>query len=545
MPRVSVPRTELIAELGEQLRFTAKRVLVRHLDAIDELALQVDPEGMYPEDFVVFRVTGYRPDINEPRLIPGEALRGDLSALAERLSESAGLTEADLHEPVETILSLTERWGVTRRTLERYRRLGLVARRVDLGSGRRALVFSRAGIEAFERVHADRLEKAAGFARLGDAELQAIWSRARRYRSRLGWSLNRVAQRISAQTGRSPEGVRRVLKRMDRNAADPVFPEPGPPTRQDRMLAVRAVRRGIEPITIAKRTSRRKNAISRALNDGRADLLRSLELPATDSATSTIPSGPMVESDLLVHAPIHLVELIERMRERVTPVAVAERVRGAAYRALVRSAARAIEDLPSSTVSGAVLDEIETSLRWASMLKAVLVSTQLRLAIDTLEGRLGGPLETLPPGRAGQLAKGAISSVGEAVDRFDPSRGGRLAAPAAIALQRWCSHVPDVAAPTEPGRAARRAPAGVVVPDWTRRLAPWQVWLDPDPRIAGVLGLLEEEERLLLVQRFGLLGDRPMTLDEIARSNGKQSVHLARAERRAIRHALRAFRESE
>ncbi len=533
----------MIAELGEQLRFASKKTLVRHLDRIDELATQVDPAGLYPEDFVVFRVTGYRPQVGEPRLIPGDALRGDLSALAERLSESAGLTEDDLTGEVETVASLTERWGVTRRTLERYRRLGLIARRVDLGLGRRALVFGRAGVEAFERAHAARLEKAGSFTRLDDAELARMWRRARRYRARFGWSINRVAQRLAARTGRSAEGVRRALRRMDRDAGGGVFPEPGPPTDRERMAAVRAARRGIEPALLARRAGRRKSAVVRAWHEGRADLLRSLGLPASGSVAVDVPGASPARSGLVTRGETDLAALLSAMRERRTPIAVEERARASARRALVSAAGARIAALPGASVSGAELDGIETMLRWATLLKAALVATQLRLVIDTLEARLGGPVDSLPPARAGALVLAAIAAAGEAVDRFDPSRGGRLAAPVAIALQRWCAGVPDVATPAEPGRATRRAPAGVAVADWTRSVDPWQAWLDPDPRIAGVLERLEPEARVLLDARFGLTGGVPRTLESIASDGGKRAVHLARAERRAVREALRLARE--
>lgn len=550
MPRVSAPRTEVIAELGEQLRFTSKRVLLRHLDRIDELAVQVEPDAQYPEDFVVFRVTGYRPDVDEPRLLSGEELRGDLSSLAERLSESAGLTEGDITGPVETIASLTERWGISRRTLERYRRLGLIARRVDLGLGRRALVFSRVGVERFESIHADRLERAGGFTRFEDSELDEHWRAAERYRRRLGWSINRVAQRLATRTGRSAEGIRRSLRRQDRKRAesgDALFPEPGPPTARDRLLAVRAVRRGIEPALLAKRFDRRKSAVSRALNDGRADLLRSLELPHEPAVMDlrAIPDAEPVRTGLLLDGVTALGPLLEQMRERTAPVSFEERVRGSAYRTLLGFAGTRVGVIPASSVSGAELDTIETALRWASMLKVLLVRGQLRLAIDTLEARIGGGLETLQPVRATELAMGAIDAVCDGVDRFDPSRGGRLAAPVSLALQRWVSHVPDVAAASVPGRATRLAPEGFVVLDWTRSVAPWQVWLDPDPRIPGVLDQLGAAERELLVRRFGLMGEPPETLESIAGSMDKRAVHLARAERRAIRHALRAARKSE
>lgn len=539
MPKVSTPRTDVIAELGEQLRFGSRRTLLRHLDRIEELAVQIEDDGVYPEDFVVFRVSGYRPETSAGRMLAGAALRGDLSALAERLSESAGLTEADLGEGCETVATLMDRWGVTRKTIERYRRLGLVARRVDLGSGRRALVFGRAVVEAFERRHTERLGRAARFTRVSGAEAERMARRAARYRARLGWSLNRVAHRLASRTGRSPEGVRQLLRRADRGRADPVFPEPGPPTARERLLAVRAVRRGVEPALLARRWGRRKSAVLRALHEGRADLLRSLELPDGSSPDPgpAVHAAPAREG-LGVDAPGDLGGLISRMRERAAPVAVEERARAAAYRALVGAAGARIAALPPASAAGPDLDEIETMLRWAAMLKVCLVASQLRLGIDTLEQRLGGPLESLAPARASELAMGLIGVIGEGVDRFDPSRGGRLAAPVSLALGRWCARVPDAAHAAEPGRAARRMPAGVPAPDWTRRVAPWQAWLACDPRVPGMLARLAPDERALLERRFGLDGSAPETLAAVAARLGLRAVHLARAERRAVRRAL-------
>jgi RNA polymerase primary sigma factor len=543
VPKVSTPRTEVIAELGEQLRFGSRKTLLRQLERIEELAAQIEDDGVYPEDFVVFRVTGYRPESGQQRMLPGAALRGDLSALAERLSESAALTEQDLGGPVETVASLTARWGVTRRTLERYRRLGLVARRVDLGSGRRALVFSRAGVEAFERMQGARLGRAARFSRIEDDELERLWSRAVRYRARTGWSLNRVAQRMSARSGRSADGLRRALRRMDRSRGQGVFPEPGPPTRRERDLAVRAAARGIEPALLARRLGRRKSAVIRAHHDARAELLRDLSLstgrPGENDAV--LRSEP-ARTGLGVDVPTDLAGLIARMRERVVPVAFEERARAAAYRVLVARAAAGIAAFPSASVSGAALDAVETDLRWASMLKAVLVRSQLTLGIETLEQRIGGPVDSLAPVRATSLCLGVIGVIAEAVDRFDPSRGGRLAAPVGLAVSRWCAGVSDVAVPPEAGRAARRAPSGVAVADWTRAVAPWQAWLLPDARVPAVMRLLGDADRTLLATRFGLGGAVPRTLESIAAETGKRALHLARAERRAVREALRLAR---
>jgi hypothetical protein len=96
VPALSRARTGAIVRLGDELRFAGRETLRRHIERIEQLATLLDEDGVYPEDFVVFRVTGYRPEIGDPELIPGAALLGDLSALAERLSESAGWSPGEL-----------------------------------------------------------------------------------------------------------------------------------------------------------------------------------------------------------------------------------------------------------------------------------------------------------------------------------------------------------------------------------------------------------------------------------------------------------------
>ena len=102
MPAISQAKTPCIAQLASELGYASKPTLIRHLERIDGLGPQVDPEGVYPEDWIVFRITGYRPDIDSPALVAGDALRGDLSAIAEKISEAAKLTADDIHEPYLT-----------------------------------------------------------------------------------------------------------------------------------------------------------------------------------------------------------------------------------------------------------------------------------------------------------------------------------------------------------------------------------------------------------------------------------------------------------
>src|SRR5690606_11801082 len=169
LPRLKVPA---LAELASQLRYTPAKAARRQLEAAEALAGQIDAAGTYPEDWIVFRLTGYRPDLKNPALIAGDALLRDLSPLIEHLCIAAELSEADLPRGDGaggdgaawlTAEEVCERWRISRRTLDRYRRQGLLARRVAVtdGRARHRLVFAGSAVEAFAATRAEQLAAAA------------------------------------------------------------------------------------------------------------------------------------------------------------------------------------------------------------------------------------------------------------------------------------------------------------------------------------------------------------------------------------------------
>lgn len=546
MPALTQPKTPCIAQLARELGFASKPTLLRHLTRIEELAPQVDPDGLYPEDWIVFRITGYRPDIASPALVPGAALVGDLSAIAESISEAAGITPDDLDHPHETIDSLARRWGVSRKSIERYRRLGLVARRVDLGGGRRSVVFGRGGVEWFESVHAQRLGRAARFDRISARDLALFERWAMGYRARMGWSRSRAAARIAERSGHSHEGVRKALIRIDKGRPEPIFTEPGPVTTRDRMLAFHAARRGIEPSALAARTGRSVATIGRAANAARADLLRSYALSAEGFDESVLRealgSAPVIDARR-PEGITDLSALIASMRVRPAVVVYEERMLGAGEFMLTRRAGLGVARLGRGAPSGAALDLIETDLRGASILRAMLVRAQLSLILSTLENRIGGQIDTLPPARASHLILVSVRAAASAIDRYTPGHGGRLAAPVGLAITRLASRIADVAQASSTGKAMRRIAPGHTITDWTTLVTPWERWLGPDPRWEGVLGRLSERDRLVVSARFGIgAHGLAITRDRLCELLGTTPVHAARFEREAIRNARRAVR---
>ncbi|MFM9995920.1 MAG: hypothetical protein ACKVU4_08975 [Phycisphaerales bacterium] len=552
MPPLPRIRAAALAELAKQLRFVPRETLRKQLARVEELAAELDPAGGYPEDWVAFRITGFRGAGGPASVLTGSALLADLSAFAERLTAHAPEAWGEL--PAGSIIdaaALGARWRVSRKTIERCRRKGLIAHRVRGANGRVRLAFPVAGVERFESRHAPELAGAGAFSRIDPHVERRMIRRAGAYRRKLRFSLNRAAQRLAAKYERSLEAVRQVLRRHEARSGEPIFAEPGPPSARERRVIVRAARHAIEPGDIAERFGRSTTSIRRVITDERAAALQGLGLAGPGAVLPWRGPKGKPREDALEHeaaradlgAPgeTDLLAFIEAAREQDAPDATTERARAAAYHALVARAAAIIAAQPEHGASASAVDEAETRLRWAARLKAELVRTQWGLVVRTIESGLGRPPEQLRSPLLLALVRESLAALAEAVDQFRPGTGagGRLAAPAGLAMTRVVARfAKEHAAELRTGaRATPRLGAGVQLPDWTRSVAPWQAFLEPDPRVRAGLAGLDERVRAFLAQRFGW-GGPARTLAELAGLFKTTVIKAAILERKVVRAAL-------
>lgn len=601
MPSLPRLRVSALQALADQLRFAPRETARRHVERAESLAERITPDGVYPEDWLVFQVTGYRPETPEPALLPGEALLADLGALVERLSAAGGWTAAELgRDGWINAAELARRWGVSRRSVERYRRLGLIGRRATPVRGAPGHLFYRPGmVERFEAARSARLARARAFSRMDEALESRLVARYRRYHERLGWSVSRAAARLAERFGRSPEGIRALLLRHQRSAgAPPARPAraprrarpsrpaaatersdgprrgmgpgaaaggaPGPLDGRSRRLAERALRRGVAARRVALRLGRSEAAVRRAALLHRVEMLRRLPLatPADDllaGAEAALLTPAVVREGLGEPGAPTLQEHQRRTALRGWPDAAEEAARAKAFCLLRRQAALALAKVDRLHPSAVAVDEVERLLLWAARLKAELVRGQGLLLLRTVESHFGRGLESLPAAAGAGLLLAGLAAVGEAVDRHDPFRGGRLAAPAGLALNRVVAKFAQgqLRGPGGPGEAAaaggttRAAPirvperAEAALPDWTRTVAPWQAFLEADPRLAGVLPRLAPPHATLLAARFGFGafgGGAPASLRALAAA-WRVPVHvIARRERGAMQAARLLWR---
>src|SRR5690349_1346250 len=116
-----------IAELFRQLEYAPPETRSRQMDATERLIADIDPQQNYPEDFITYRITGYRSDrADEPSTLVGEALLPDLVNLVLLLSKGLRLPRDFANRRALSLGETAARLNVSTKSVQRYRQRGLV-----------------------------------------------------------------------------------------------------------------------------------------------------------------------------------------------------------------------------------------------------------------------------------------------------------------------------------------------------------------------------------------------------------------------------------
>lgn len=551
MPPLPVIPAPVLRSLELQLRHAPRETLLRDVERTEALARDIDPTIQYPHEWIIFRVTGFRPDNAPPGTVTGKDLLASLSPFAEVLCVRARLRSSELPDGAFVRASTLEReWSASAATLKRWRRAGLVTRRALGDAGREEVWVSRLCAEHFRAAHAPSLARAQKSVRRTPAERDDIVAQALALRAR-GLSTHAAARSIAQSTSRSVEGVRHILQidprtsglfaRPRRTAADP---------GRRRGALLRLWRAGADPVDLAKLAHKSVPLTRREISIARAAMLQAwrdsgaLDVPdevAGDAqAASSVPVPTHAPLPLTLQ-PRPLAELLADWRSRTPLPRAHEHGLANAYHALRTHAAAITTGLNRLHPSAHALDEAETALRHASVIRAVLVHSQHRLIVETIETRAALPLDRLLPVLTVRLLRDAIATASIALNHFDPSKGGRLAGPVGLAVDKASVRTLRDALPP---KASTRAM--VLQPEVTITLPPLSPWdraLLPDPRIVSAArdprARAADPDLALLADRFGLAGSPPQTLRQLREARGLTEIAVAHAVQRALARRLR------
>ncbi|MFO8006692.1 MAG: hypothetical protein R6V05_03055, partial [Candidatus Brocadiia bacterium] len=207
---------QAIEELYRQLVLSPPEVRRRQADRLEHMLMSLQRDQEYPYEFLYYRVTGFRPTEESRQVFRGEEIMADLHVALETLSATAPEEAAAQEEEVLTCQEVAERCAVTNRTVRRWRRRGLVARKYRFPDGRVRVGVKTSALQRFERLYGQKLEKSAQFSRMEPEEEQRILGLVAQYRTEEDTSLTEATARAAEQAGRAQETVRLLVRRHSR-----------------------------------------------------------------------------------------------------------------------------------------------------------------------------------------------------------------------------------------------------------------------------------------------------------------------------------------
>src|SRR5439155_645274 len=176
---------------------------------------------------------------------------------------------AKISEPVLCIEDVCERFNVTSKTIQRWRRKGLAARRFVYGDGKRRVGFLLRSVERFVEAHGEQVAGKANLSQVGDIELAEILRRARRLAS-CGCPVSEITRRVGRIMNRSPLAVLHTIKKHDETILNGAGAEIG---EQEKAANAKASRHGSNVAELAGQMQLPRWAVYRAVMDDRAGRL--------------------------------------------------------------------------------------------------------------------------------------------------------------------------------------------------------------------------------------------------------------------------------
>ena len=171
-------QNKALKQLFSELRFSPRQQKQKQLAAAEELLRIAEPGQVYPFEFICFRITEYRlRTVSAEKLVKGDELIGDLRVFIDSLSRLLSLVAAEQDEKVYSINDLVERFSVSSKTIQRWRKKGLAGRVYVFEDGRKRLGFLQQAVDEFIRENADIVDRAKKFSQLADSEKDHIIKR--------------------------------------------------------------------------------------------------------------------------------------------------------------------------------------------------------------------------------------------------------------------------------------------------------------------------------------------------------------------------------
>lgn len=544
-------RNPAIRQLAEQqVRYTPIDVRLEQMDKAERLLHELDPKATYRYADLCERITAYRPSMYPDLKIDGADAVHDLRLFVEDLSASADLPVEHAREEVLTVDDLSQRFNVSTKTVDRWRKRGLVSRRFKFGN-RKRIGFLRSSVDRFVRTHEDEVRRGTQFTQLTDSEREEIVRKARRL-ARHGASPSEVSRQLSQTFDRSPETIRYTIKQFDAEHPElAVFPDastPMTPTRKQELF--QRFQRGVSPEDLAEEFGRTRSSVYRVVTEVRAERLFEQPIEFMDSPEFHKPNadrtilGPAPDVDkkqTRIKPPPGLPPYLASLYSIPLLTREEEQYYFRKMNFLKFQASKLREKIDPARAKASELDQLENLLKRAVEIKNFLIRSNLRLVVSIAKRHM------TPSSNFFEMVSDGNMSLIRAIEKFDYTKGNKFSTYATWAIMK---------------NYARSIPAEHKVLDRYRTGSDEIFQASPDDRTTGyeeeinnarqhqvimaILDQLEEREREILLNRYGLQrGTEPRTLEEVGRHFGVTKERIRQIETRALQKLRRIAHEEK
>ncbi len=515
-----------LAQLLLQLKFTPPDKRRAQLEAAESLFDIIEPQKEYPFEFIHYRIVGFHSK-NEPDqpIVIGDEILQDLSIFISTLSSGLAEPVNPEKEEIYTIQELAERFDVSIRTIQRWRKRGLIARKFLFPDGRKRLACRPDAIEKFAAENPGLIDSARSFERLTPADKRKIIRKLSRLASKSGMSRRNAIKNVAEQTHKAHETIRYVLKQHE--TADPknrIFSKPpGVMDAADESDLYRLYKQNVPVKELMARFDRSRSSIYRIVNRRRAKALfsRKIEYIQSDEflredAQRRIlgPALPELRND---HTPAKsapagppsiaadsLPKYIQTLKNAPTLNRETEMALFRRYNFLKFLAARKRSALKITNPSSTAIYEIEDHLAWADRIKRHLTEANLRLVVGIARKHTSNATNMVD-----LVSEGNLSLV-RAIEKFDYTKGFRFATYASWTIAKeFARKIP--AETTRPDRASGasldRIGRDLSAPEATDIAAMERA---SHSLVQVIKNELDEREQYVILNRFGPIG-QPIT----------------------------------